>query len=85
MPAGKNLFQKYMNPIFIETGSWHGDGVQLALDAGFKTIYSIELGVDLYIRCKERFSAIDNVHLLQGDSSIVLPELLKNIKEPVTF
>lgn len=85
MPGDKNLFQKYLNPVFIETGSWHGDGIQAALDSGFKTIYSIELGMDLFINCKKRFEGISNVHLLQGDSGIILSKLLKDIVEPATF
>ena len=85
MASTKEIFQKYPNPIFIETGSYQGDGIQLALDAGFKTIYSIELGQDLYSHCIERFNGVANVHLLQGDSGIVLSGLLENIKEPATF
>lgn len=85
MPSTKEIFQKYPNPIFIETGSQYGDGIQMALDAGFKTIYSIELGVDLYSHCIERFKGVSNVHLYKGDSSLVLPELLKDIKELATF
>lgn len=44
-------FEKYPNPIWVETGSHHGDGIQQAIDAGFKELYSIELSHDLYLRC----------------------------------
>ena len=43
MPASVELFKKYPNPVFIETGTCHGIGVQMALDAGFKYVFSIEL------------------------------------------
>jgi hypothetical protein len=85
MPAGKELFQKYMNPIFIETGSLVGDGIQHALDAGFKTVYSIELSKALYDICVNRFKDNDNVHIVFGDSSKELEWLLSTINEPVTF
>jgi hypothetical protein len=85
MPADKNLFQKYPNPVFIETGSLIGDGIQSALDAGFETIYSIELSSKLYDICIERFKDNDNVHIIFGDSGKELPKLLSMIKEPVTF
>lgn len=89
MPASsihcKELFQKYMNPVFIETGTYHGDGVQQALDAGFNKVYSIELSRDLHSYCKVRFNHYDNVYLLYGDSGGVLVELLKTIKEQTTF
>lgn len=85
MPADKNLFQKYLNPVFIETGSLVGDGIQNALDTGFKMIYSIELSKALYDICVNRFKDNDNVHLIFGDSSKELSRLLSMIKEPVTF
>lgn len=85
MPASKEIFQKYPNPVFIETGSYHGDGIQLALDAGFKNIYSIELGWKLYNLCVERFKDNPDVHLILGDSGKILRDLLDIIKEPVTF
>jgi hypothetical protein len=85
MPAGKELFQKYMNPVFIETGSLVGDGIQHALNAGFKTVYSIELSKALYDICVNRFKSYDNVHIILGDSSKELDLLLNMIKEPATF
>lgn len=85
MPAGKEIFKKYPNPVFIETGSLVGDGIQHALNAGFKTIYSIELSRKLYDICVKRFEDIDNVHLIWGDSGKELGRLLTMIKEPATF
>lgn len=85
MSASKELFLKYPNPVFVETGSCDGDGIQLALDAGFKTIYSIELAPEHYEHCVERFKDNQNVHLLFGDSSLVLSEILSIINVPITF
>jgi hypothetical protein len=85
MPASKELFEKYPNPVFIETGTWHGDGVQQAIDAGFKVIYSIELSLELYQRCCERFKDVPFVSLIQGDSCIVLEDVISSIGDPITF
>jgi hypothetical protein len=85
MPTGKEVFKKYPNNIFIETGTLVGDGIQYALDAGFKTVFSIELSKELYNMCVKRFANHDNVHLILGDSSEVLGDLLRMIKEPATF
>lgn len=85
MPAGKEIFQKYPNNIFIETGSLVGDAIQYALDAGFKTVYSIELSNELYNICVNRFRDNDNVCLIFGDSSKELSKILDMIKESVTF
>ena len=85
MSAQKGLFAEFLNPIFIETGSYYGDGIQQALDEGFKTIYSIELSPELYQECKKRFCDNFNVHLILGDSQYVLADILKNIDRKVTF
>jgi len=85
MSAPKGLFKKYLNDIFIETGTFKGDGVQMAIEAGFQYIYSIELSDLLYQKCLERFSNMDGVLLIQGDSSNKLPELLSHLNATVTF
>jgi hypothetical protein len=85
MSSNKGLFSKYPNPVFVETGTWHGDGVQQAIDEGFTKIYSIELSIDLYKMCCERFKDIPTVTLIQGDSHLVLDNLLNTIDEPITF
>ena len=41
MPRIEKFKNKTSN--FIETGSYLGDGIQLAIDSGFDNIYSIEL------------------------------------------
>ncbi len=83
--SNKELFQKYLNPVFIETGTYYGDGVREALLAGFETIYSIELSKELWEYCLNRYKDYPNVHLVFGDSHLVLDELLNKINEPVTF
>lgn len=85
MSANKEVFSKYLNPVFVETGSLHGDGIQQALDAGFKIVYSIELNPEYYRHCVERFRDDSRVHLILGDSRHVLDKLLRTINEPITF
>lgn len=85
MSASKEIFSKYINPVFVETGSCDGDGIQMALDVGFKTIYSIELAPEHYNHCIERFKHNPNVNLIFGDSRVVLSDLLSQINEPITF
>jgi hypothetical protein len=83
--SSKELFQKYPNPVFIESGTYYGDGAQAALDAGFKTVCSIELSQELYLHCKQRFKKIDNVIMFLGDSQTILNEILDEFNEPITF
>ena len=81
----QQVFEKYPNAYFIETGSAMGDGIQKALDAGFQTIYSIELAPHYYLQCVERFKNQNQVHLMLGDSSEILETLLQKIDAPATF
>jgi len=85
MPANNEIFKKYMNPAFIETGSYLGDGIQSAIDAGFNKVYSIELSPLHFHNCVERFKYNLKVHLVLGESHKELEALLKNINTPVTF
>jgi hypothetical protein len=85
MPATASLFKKYQNPIFIETGSETGEGIQRAIEAGFNKIFSIEFSEQNYLWCRNRFRQNPGVHLIHGDSGIVLDTVLKIIDQPVTF
>lgn len=76
MPINKQILSKYLNPVFIETGSHVGNGIQAALDAGFKTIYSIELSKEFYEKCLKRFEENKDITIINGDSGEVMNELL---------
>lgn len=85
MPIYPIILKKYYNDIFIETGTNNGTGVENALAADCKTIHSIEIVESLYEYCKNKFQANSGVHLYCGDCLEVLPKILENINEPVTF
>ncbi len=85
MPSNTENFKKYPNNIFIETGSFLGDGIQQALDAGFENVISIELSDKYFSISSNRFIHNTNVKIVKGDSFKILPELLISINEPVTF
>ena len=80
----KEYAYKFSTEIFIETGTYHGAMI-LGTKKFFNQIYSIELDKDLYLKAKKLFRKYDNIHILQGDSSKVLPELLDKIKKPCLF
>ena len=85
MPSKSENFKKYTNPVFIETGSFMGDGIQQALDAGFNRVISIELSEKYYNICKERFKEDPRVSIYKGDSYKILPEIISQIDEKITF
>jgi hypothetical protein len=75
---------QYRVPTFVETGTFKGDMID-AVKADFNEVHSIELGRDLHADALKRFAAFSHIHLHQGDSASVLPELLKTLRAPVLF
>lgn len=81
----RNIFKNYLNRYFIETGTYEGDAVQKALEAGFDYCYSIELS-DKYFRiATERFKDNPKVKIIQGDSALMLWDVIKDINGRITF
>jgi hypothetical protein len=68
----------------IETGTYLGDMVQSQRE-NFDLIYSIELGVELSRRAERRFRRAAHIRIIQGDSGVVLPVLLREITVPCLF
>ena len=85
MPSNTENFSKNINNVFVETGSFMGDGVQQAIDAGFKKIISIELSEKYYKISSDRFSSNPNVTIIKGDSYKVLLDAIKDIDDKITF
>ena len=69
----------------IETGTYYGDMVWANISK-FDRIVSIELSDKLYIKARDRFSNLyPNVELYHGDSTDILPEIMKTLKDPAIF
>src|SRR5258708_4484486 len=68
----------------VETGTFMG-GALYALKDQFKTLYSIELSENLALQARARFRKQPHIHILQGDSGKVLPQVLSSISEPCLF
>ena len=81
----KRDFVPHLSPVFIETGSYVGTGIDAALAAGFPKIISIEVNDFFYQICKKMFAEQPKVQIRFGDSILVLPEVLKDINEKCTF
>ena len=79
-----NYQKKYNYSTLIETGTYLGDMVE-AQKTNFKKVISIELGMDLFLKAKERFKSDKNVQIFQGDSGKVLPQILQGLKDPAIF
>ncbi len=73
------------NKYFVETGTYKGGGIQVALDVGFEHIISIEIDPELYKIALKIYEEKPNVKLILGDSALVLWNVIKDIHEPITF
>ena len=71
--------------IFVETGTYLGDGVRRALNSGFTEVHSIELDTNRYNHCVKKFKNDKRVHLYHGNSGILLEKVLTKINKPVVF
>lgn len=81
-------FARFQNNLFVETGTFLGNGLQCALDAGFSKCYSIEIHKHLYDKAVARFKPLVKsgmVVLYNGDSSFLLDGIVKELNEPATF
>ena len=86
IPRPKPFLSAYRNQVFIETGSHRGDGIQAALDAGFRCIYSVELNPFDFGWCACRFEKFGaRVHRFNSDSRSFLRDLLPGVTTRCTF
>lgn len=87
MPFTNELL-KYKNDVFVETGTFQGDTIDILLQSdGFKDsqIYSLELSDVFYERCKAKYANHDNVTIVHANSKYELFSVIKNINTPITF
>ena len=80
IPTDRNYFKIYKGDCdcFVETGTYMGGGVTLAVQAGFLEIHTIDLGNYLDPHYKH---GLNNIHYHIGDSPKVLDELLPKLKD----
>jgi hypothetical protein len=81
------LRRKYNLESFVETGTQHGNAVVEALKH-FRTVYSIEIEEKEFKYCVDKFKkeiSDGRVFLYHGDSSIILPEVIKEVRGNALF
>jgi len=80
--------KQFINPIFVETGTFHGGGVRTALNAEFNQIITLEVYLPLVeensIRFKKEIEE-GRVNIVQGDSGFILKSVIENINDNITF
>ena len=76
--------------IYVETGSYKGNGIARLLDGGapYSHIHTIELAKQWYDHCTLRFNDNGRITIHHGNSTDVLPKLIGDgdlAETPITF
>lgn len=70
---------------FVETGTFYGK-TAIEMAKIFEKVWTIELSNELYSKTKEHYSKYySNIEFILGDSTDVLPSILKKIRKPSIF
>lgn len=76
--------QQFRLQNLVETGTYQAEMVA-AQQKHFKRIVSIELDPKLFQSAEARFAEVGHVTILQGDSSQILPRVVKELASPCLF
>lgn len=68
----------------VETGTYLGEMVE-ASRKNFQRIWSVELDDALYEAASERFRSYPHITIAHGDSSQILPDIVRNEAGPILF
>jgi len=85
MPITSEILSRFLNPTFIETGTFRGDGIVAALVAGFESVLSVEISPELHGKATDRFRTDRRVVLFCGNSAEFLACQVPLLCAPATF
>ncbi len=79
----RRQFHRFKNNVLVESGTLLGDGIQDALNCGFKHVISFEVVAKLVDDARKRFKG-QNVMVVYDTSANMFP-YIEHINEPITF
>lgn len=85
MSINAHILSKYVNDVFIETGTEIGEGVDLAESVGFKQLHTIDIEQSIFLNVNSKWLFSSNRHAYLGSSDLILPKILNNIVGRITF
>jgi hypothetical protein len=80
----RNAAARFGTTVLIETGTFTGLMVR-AMRTDFEEIHSVELSETLAGHAALRFARYPHIHIHQGDSTQILPDLLRALDRPALF
>lgn len=84
--SSRRQLHRFPNRIFVESGTYLGEGVEDALSSGFQKVLSFEVVESLVERARTKFADRGNdvVDIIQDTSANMFP-YIESIHEPITF
>jgi hypothetical protein len=76
--------QRFDLKVLVEGGTNLGNMINVQKHR-FREIYSVERDDYLAARARRKFAAYPHIHLYHGDSGVVLPQIVPDIREPALF
>jgi len=76
----REIARRFKFEVFVETGTNQGTTLEFLKDE-FRELYSIELHEGLFSRALDKFKNQDKIHLVFGNSALVLGAILNKIHE----
>lgn len=81
-----DILNKYnYNKTLVETGTFTGGTITLALLSGFEDVRSVEIFPDFYNAVKKQYKNDPRVKLWLGDAEVLLWDMIKDIEHEITF
>jgi hypothetical protein len=83
-----NELLKYVNTVFLETGTYKGDTINSVANSNVckpEKIISLELSDVFYNECVKRFENNSTILLYKANSKYDLYNIIKDIASPITF
>jgi hypothetical protein len=70
--------------VLVEAGTYFGEMVY-ATRRLFREIYSVELEAWLFARAQKEFAAFPHIHILHGNSEVLVPQIAAQLGGPALF
>ena len=70
--------------VLVETGTYYGEMIDAAKN-DFAEIFSIEFDSSLAAAARQRFAHLPHVHILEGSSEALIPQVLAPLTQPALF
>jgi len=84
----KSVLGKYKNDVFVETGTLWGEAIEVAMECGFKKIYSMEIDPEKIKFNKNKFKKEIKegvVEIIEGDTFKIFKDVISKIDSSATF